>query len=162
MPTPSNRAAVLSEIAFRARRSYRQSAVSYMETAAALAETRELCEHGKWGLWLAKTGIPVRTASRLLRLHAEGIKSATVADLGARHVDELLGRCPEILALVDHETGEPLAGDEVVRMAEIVDGTQTVYEWAHGHASRIGDQATLDMIADAFPDCGTACKVDPC
>ena len=71
---------------------------------------------------------------------------------GAGRVDELLGRCPETLALVDPETGEPLAGDEVVRMAEIVDATRTVYEWAADDAERSGDDATRAMIADAFPD----------
>ena len=47
MPTPSNRAAVLDEIAFRARRSWRKTGEEYL-AAAALVEARDLCEHGEW------------------------------------------------------------------------------------------------------------------
>ena len=49
MPDQSNRTAVLNEIAFRARRSWRRTGEEYMEAAAALVEARDLCEHGEWG-----------------------------------------------------------------------------------------------------------------
>ena len=72
MPDQSNRTAVLNEIAFRARRSWRRTGEEYMEAAAALVEARDLCEHGEWMPWLEKTGIPERTAQRMMQLVPRG------------------------------------------------------------------------------------------
>ena len=88
----SNRAVALDELATRASRAYRQSGDSYMVAAAALAEARDLCEHGEWLPHLAKTGVPKRTAQRMMRIARAGIKCATVARIGVGRVDELLGR----------------------------------------------------------------------
>ena len=85
MPDQSNRTAVLNEIAFRARRSWRRTGEEYMEAAAALVEARDLCEHGEWGPWLAKTGIPGRTAQRMICIPSRaGIKPATGWRIWAR------------------------------------------------------------------------------
>ena len=90
--------------------------------ADALAEARDLCEHGEWAAHLRKTGIPDRTATRMMRLARAGIKTATVADLGVGRVDEILARTKApATGLVWPETGEIITGDEIVRIAEFAD-----------------------------------------
>ena len=120
-----------------------------METAAALVEARDLCGRGEWGPWLDKTGIPERTAQRMIRMARAGIKPATVADLGAGRVDEMLGKVSGCINVKDPETGEGIIPDDWVRMGEIVDGTRTVYRWASRRAECDAD--TLELIRQAFP-----------
>ena len=143
MPDQSNRTAVLNEIAFRARRSWRKTGEEYMEAAAALVEARDLCEHGEWGPWLAKTGIPERTAQRMIRIARADIKPATVADLGVGRVDEMLGMFGDI--------PEGLSGGTLVEMAEyLIFPVQDIYRWAHDAYSRHG--APVDVLESARPE----------
>ena len=92
MTENSNLSIVLDEMAVRAGAFYRKSNENYMEAAAELVKARDLVPHGGWGPWLQKARIPGRTATRMMRLHRAGIKSATVANIGVGRIDELLGR----------------------------------------------------------------------
>lgn len=144
MPDKSNRAAVLSEIAFRARRSWRKTGEEYMEAAAALVEARDLCEHGEWGPWLAKTGIPGRTAQRMICMSRAGIKPATVADLGAGRIDELLTKFGDI--------PEDMDRDDLCMMVEyFLEPSCDLWEIAHRSADRRGDESMLDMLDAVRP-----------
>ena len=88
----SNRKAALDGLAFEARRNWRLSVEHWLASAAAVAEARDLCEHGEWGPWLRKTAIPETTSRRMLTIAKAGIKSATVADMGG------IARTAELLA----------------------------------------------------------------
>ena len=80
--TPSNSRATLSDLAGQAARLRRRSIQNWLDCAAILAEAREIAAHGQWLQFLADAGIPNRTAQRMLRLHAAGIKCVTVTHLG--------------------------------------------------------------------------------
>ena len=87
----SNLSVTLDELAIRTSRAYRQSGDYWMVAAAGLVEARDLVPHGAWGAHLAKTGVPERTAQRMMRISRAGVKCATVALLGVARVDEILG-----------------------------------------------------------------------
>ena len=55
---------------------------AYLNCGAALLEAKESCGHGAWLPWLTASGVPERTAQRMMKLAAEGFKSDTVTDLG--------------------------------------------------------------------------------
>ena len=55
---------------------------AYLDCGAALLEAKETCRHGKWLPWLVASGVPERTAQRMMKLAATGLKSDTVTDLG--------------------------------------------------------------------------------
>ena len=122
-----------------------------MEAAAALVEARDLCEHGEWAPWLAKTGIPERTANRMIHLARAGIKPATVADLGAGRVNDIIARLP---ALPDGE-----AMDDWVHMGAFVEGVRAVYVAAYDHYAARSDHATVGMVSEAFPSTYAAARV---
>ena len=113
----SNRIAALDGLAFEARRNWRLSVEHWLTSAAAVAEARDLCEHGEWGSWLAKTAIPETTSRRMLTIARAGIKSATVADLGGiARTAELLAEIPEDM-VKDHGAADALT---VYAMAKTV------------------------------------------
>ena len=89
----SNRKAALDGLAFEARRNFRKSTEHWLAAAAAVVEARDLCEHGEWRPWLAKTGIPERTARRMVTIARAGLQIGHVAALGgvartAEHIAE--------------------------------------------------------------------------
>ena len=153
MSQPSNRLAILDELAITTGRDYRQSGESYMAAAAKLVKARDLCEHGEWGPHLEKTGIPERTATRMIRLARAGIKSATVADLGVGRVDEILAQVPEATAgLVWPETGETITGDEIVRMREYADCAHEIWRAFMDLAEKEENPWLKGRMIQAIPD----------
>ncbi len=93
--TKSNRLPTLADEARQAHSEIlhhvESAAKRALAAGAALAEAKALCAHGKWGDWLAETGIPERSAQRYMRLHRAGLKSATVADLGLSQAERIAG-----------------------------------------------------------------------
>ena len=55
---------------------------AYLDCGAALLEAKESCGHGDWLPWLAASGVPERTAQRMMKLAATELKSDNVTDLG--------------------------------------------------------------------------------
>ena len=95
------------------------------------------------GPWLAKTGIPERTAQPMIRLSGAGIKPDILSDLGATHVSETLAMIGDI--------PEGLSGGTLVEMAEyLVFPVQDIYRWAHDAYSRRG--GPVDMVESARPE----------
>ena len=82
----SNRLAHLAHVAAeqhgRYKRASAEAVTAYLAAGAALAEAKAACRHGQWLPWLKETGIPERTAQRMIRLAASGMKSDIVTDLG--------------------------------------------------------------------------------
>ena len=72
----------LTELADRAAATYRRSLEDWMATAGTLREARDACRHGQWLPFLARAGVPERTAQRMLKLAATGWEIRQVADLG--------------------------------------------------------------------------------
>ena len=144
MTDKSNRVAVLTEIAFRARRSWRKTGEEYLAAAAALVEARDLCEHGEWMPWLEKTGIPERTAQRMMQLARAGIKSDTLTVLGASRIIELLTKFGDI--------PEDMDRDNLCMMVEyFLEPSRYLWEIAHRSADRRGDESMLDMLDAVRP-----------
>ena len=145
MPDQSNRTAVLNEIAFRARRSWRRTGEEYMEAAAALVEARDLCEHGEWGPWLAKTGIPGRTAQRMMLHVPRGHQT--------RHRWRIWERAASIELLTKFgDIPEDMDRDDLCMMVEyFLEPSRYLWEIAHRSADRRGDELMLDMLDAVRP-----------
>ncbi len=80
----------------RHKRASTEAIAAYLAGGAALIEAKAALKHGEWLPWLAETGIPERTARRMMRIARTGLKSATVADLGG--VEAALALPPKRLA----------------------------------------------------------------
>ena len=87
-PILSNR---LTDLAERAGEAFRrgqartiEAAADYLETGRLLAEAKAECGHGQWLPFLARAGIPERTARRMMRLHRLGMDPETLAAHGVR------------------------------------------------------------------------------
>ena len=76
---------------------------AYLECGAALIEAKAGCGHGKWLPWLDGTGIPKRTAQRMMALYESGLKSDTVTHLGG--ISGALDYCGWIEAYNRYERG---------------------------------------------------------
>lgn len=102
----------------RAERAAADAVVSYLACGDALLEAKAACRHGQWLPWLAETGIPERTAQRMMRLAAAGLKSDMVSDLGgcaaALRALPFVERLLLALALLDQAEGLP--HDELVAL----------------------------------------------
>lgn len=55
-----------------------------LEAGRLLSEAKSQVEHGQWLPFLERAGVPERKAQRLMRLHAAGLDSDTVTDLGGQ------------------------------------------------------------------------------
>ena len=104
-PILSNR---LTDLAERAGEAFRrgqartiEAAADYLETGRLLAEAKAECGHGQWLPFLARAGIPVRTAQRMTRLAASGLSAETLAAQGIRATLAGMGR-PEKNDTVSH------------------------------------------------------------
>ena len=144
MSQPSNRTAILDELAAATARDYRQSEESYMDAAAKLVKARDLCEHGEWLPWLEKAGIPKRTSQRMMRLARSGVKSAIVAHFGVAHIDEIIGGLVECLP----DGIEPDA-EYIELVLSVIHPVHEIYWWAHGVYMKYGGEA--DDIESARP-----------
>ena len=137
----SNRKAALDGLAFEARRNFRKSTEHWLASAAAVAEARDLCDHGEWGPWLAKTAIPERTARRMVTIARAGLQIGHVAAFGGvARTAELLAEVPEDM-LEDHGAADAIT---VYTMAKTVAGLIL-----NRHAE--GDQETADAMLAAMP-----------
>ena len=146
MTENSNLSIVLDEMAVRAGAFYRKSNENYMEAAAELVKARDLVPHGGWGPWLQKARIPGRTATRMMRLHRAGIKSATVANIGVGRIDELLGRYES----VGMPEGTDL--DECVRFnEEVLDPAWTCWIKTAKNFEDFGRDDLRDRIDESQP-----------
>ena len=142
----SNISVTLDELAIRTSRAYRQSGDYWMVAAAGLVEARDIVPHGEWAAHLRKTGVPARTATRMMRLARAGIKTATVADFGVGRVDELLGRFEAV--------GMPEGGDwdELVNFIEVVlDPAWTLWIKTAKHFEDSGRTDLRDRIDEIQP-----------
>lgn len=139
----SNRLTDLAERAAGVHREYQ----SHREAAAAcivtfgrlLNEAKAECSHGEWEPFLVRAGIPERTARRAMRIAAAHLKSATVADLGVKETDRLIGmvkRCGlevgEDSVRTAHfmEEMRAFAVDTVRKLAKAENGVQAREAWA--------------------------------
>ena len=124
-----------------------------MEAAATLVEARELSEHGEWMPWLEKTGIPERTAQRMMQLARAGIKSDTLTVLGASRIIELLaGNAQKVIGKVWAEGDPPITGDEAVRMANFGESAKEIWKEFWDVACEEGDPEFKDRMIRAIPD----------
>ena len=85
----SNSRAVLADLGTRAKGSYalfckHESAAveAYLSAGHDLLEAKKLVPHGGWSPHLKRTGIPERTAQRMMQLAASGLNPTTVTYLG--------------------------------------------------------------------------------
>ena len=82
----SNRLAHLQGVATaeyqRHQRASAEAIQAYLDCGAALVEAKAACGHGDWLPWLATAGVPERTAQRMMKLAAAGLKSDTVTYFG--------------------------------------------------------------------------------
>ena len=82
----SNRLAYLQGVATdeyqRHKRASAEAIQAYLDCGAALVEAKAACGHGEWLPWLVAAGVPERTAQRMMKLSASGLKSDTVTDMG--------------------------------------------------------------------------------
>ena len=137
----SNSRAALDALAFEARRNWRLSVENWMQAAGAVAEARDLCEHGEWRPWLAKTGIPETTSRRMLTIARAGLEMRQVAHLGIARTVDLLQEIPAEM-IEDHGAAGALA---IYPMAKAV--ARLILD---SHAE--GDWQTANAMLAAMPE----------
>ena len=92
-----NSDSVLRELAERAAKHYgrsldfdRRSAEAWFQASAVLVEARAVAKRGQWIAFLEHSGIPRRTATRMVRIGRVGVEMGHVAHLRVRRVDGLI------------------------------------------------------------------------
>ena len=111
-PPLSNRLADLAERAGEAWRRHKaasvEAAAAYLEAGALLVEARAECGHGDWLPFLARAGVPERTARRMMRLARAGMTPDAIAEAGGvKAALEALARPRKSDTVTDLQSPDP-------------------------------------------------------
>lgn len=132
----------------------RSAAEHALNAGRLLCEAKDACRHGEWLPFLARAGVPERSAQRWMKLHRSGLKNDIVSDLGgvvaalhflslraaaAQHFD-----AAEAAAIHYKATGEGEAGlvDPIVKAMDAIDAMVAMFppeqaaEWYAGSECR--------------------------
>lgn len=142
----TNRQAALAETARAAYGGYlshrRKSREDWVHAAQALAEARELCEHGDWLPFLEATGIGRTTAERMLRVVRSGIEMRHVTHFGVRAT-------LEVIEHAEKWRKDPYAEMAVAKIGGPIQLMQ-LFQW-YGHLAKLAGEIAKHDLPDG-PD----------
>ena len=140
----SNRTAALNELARTAAAGWSRTVDEWLATARAVHEARQIAVHGEWAGWLSATGIPRRTATRMIRVVDSGVSDKALRVYGIAETEKALTFWPaEIIESHDF--------DLLLSRMWAVETAQRVAAEALNDAALAEDLATARVIAERRP-----------
>ena len=143
-PRGDNRRAALADLARTAAAGWSRTVDEWLATARAVHEARQLAVHGEWGEWLAETGIPRRTATRMIRVVDSGVSDKALRVYGIAETEKALGYWPTAII-------ESYDFDLLLSRMWAVEHAQKVAHEALNDAALAGNTETARAIAERRP-----------